>query len=482
MRLDELSARLGDGPAGAILAYEGGEVVRRSYAQLAEDVRSAAQGLRASGVVPGMRVGIRAPNSYRWLVVDLALIELHAISVAFTNDFDDRSPAALVERYGLGLLIEADGEHPGVHDAELEDDPDFGTPGLIFSTGSAGGVKGMVLDRRGVEANVDAFLDVAAPTPEDRVLLFLPISNFQQRLIYYTALWSGAELIVTDPRRLFRALKELQPTILVAPPMLYEGLARRFEPAPEPGAAAGSDEVRAALGGKVRLAITGMAPISRSTLELFDRNGLPLYETYGLIEAGTVAFNRPGAQRLGSVGRPIEGVEIEIGEESEIVVRKQYPVTRGYFECAAGEAERTYLADGWIATGDCGRLDEDGFLHLEGRRGETIVTPGGEKAHPEVLEARIDSSHDVEKSVVFADGGHGLAAVIVLREARDGARERIREHVERMNVSWPAMSIERLVFTETPFSRGNGQLRPNLKLDRRAIVRAYAPQPEALER
>jgi long-subunit acyl-CoA synthetase (AMP-forming) len=226
-----------------------------------------------------------------------------------------------------------------------------------------------------------------------------------------------------------------------------------------------------------------MAPTNRSTLELFAGVGLPLYETYGLIEAGTISFNRPDAQRLGSVGRLIPGVEIEIGEDSEIMVRKEHPVTHGYFECAEGEAERTYLADGWIATGDCGRIDDDGFLHLEGRRGEVIVTPGGEKAHPEALEAAIDRCADVGKSVVFDDDGRGLTAVIVLRDPEGGgARERIEEHVERMNVRWPAMSIERLVFTETPFSRENGQLRPNLKLDRRAISQAYSAEPETLER
>lgn len=483
MRLVDLPTRLTDGPAGSIISYEGGEIIRRSYAHLAEDVRATAEKLRGSGVVSGMRVGIRASNSYRWLVNDLALIELRAVSVAFTDDFDDHDPAVLAERYRLGLLLEGEEEHATALDAYLEDDPDFDTPGMIFSTGSAGGVKGMVLNRRGIEANVDAFTDVVAPTVADRVLLFLPISNFQQRLIYYTALWSGAELIVTDPQRLFRALKELQPTILVAPPMLYEGLAARCEEQTGSGASARYEDVRVTLGGKVRFAVTGMAPTSLSTLELFARMELPLYETYGLIEAGTIAFNRPGAQRLGSVGRPIPGVEIEIGEDAEIVVRKEHPVTQGYFECAEGEAERIYLADGRIATGDCGRFDDDGFLYLEGRRGEVIVTPGGEKAHPEVLEAEIDSCADAEKSVVFGDGGRGLVAVIVLRDPEDaGARERLEEHVERMNVRWPAMSIERLAFTETPFSRENGQLRPNLKLDRRAISQAYAAGLGARER
>jgi len=527
MRLTELPARLSRDPSGTIVAFERGKTVRRPYAELAQDVHAAADALRRWGVVAGMRVGVRAPNSYRWLVFDLALIELRAVSVAFTDDFSDWSPEALAERYGLGLLLvsrrgapqdgtqqpfvadvdgtDADNDGVTAIDADGEADPRFDTPGLIFSTGSSGGVKGMVLNRRGVEANVDAFSDVVAPTPADSVLLFLPISNFQQRLIYYTALWHGTDLIVADPTRLFRALKELQPTILVAPPMLYEGIAARLESLPgwkraaaragaailqavpsrdlrERGARLLFGEVYATLGGRMRFMVTGMAPTRRSTLALFAHMQLPLYETYGLIECGSVAFNRPGRQRLGSVGRPLAGVEVEIGEGSEIIVRKEHPVTRGYFQCAEGEAERTFLPDGRIATGDCGRIDGDGFLHIVGRRREMIVTPGGVKAHPEVLEAELDRSIDVEKSVVFG-GRRGLVAVIVPRNPQDaGARGRIEQHVERMNARKPAMSIERLIFGETPFSRENGQLRPNLKLDRRGIARAYEIEPEAVAR
>jgi long-chain acyl-CoA synthetase len=526
MRLVDLHARLSNSPSGAIVTFEGGKPIQRTYAQLGDDVQAAAAVLRRWGVVQGMRVGVRAPNCYQWLAFDLALIELRASSVAFTDDFTDWGPDALAERYGLGLLLvsrreasegraeqsfvayidgsDADNEGVTAIGAERDVDPDFDTPGLIFSTGSSGGVKGMILNRRGIEANVDAFSEVVAPTPADCVLLFLPISNFQQRLIYYTALWNGSDLIVTDPPRLFRTLKELHPTILVAPPMLYEGFAARFESLPgwkralaRAGAAAlralpsrelssrGSRllfaDVYAALGGRMRFMVTGMAPTSTSTLKLFTRMQLPLYETYGLIECGTVAFNRPGAKRLGSVGRPLVGVEVEIGEGSEILVRKEHPVTQGYFECAEGEAERTFLADGRIATGDCGRLDDDGFLHIVGRRREMIVTAGGEKAHPEVLEAELDRSADVEKSVVFGGGRHGLVAVIVLRDPQDaGARRRIEQHVDRMNVRRPALSIERLTFGETPFSRENGLLRPNLKLDRRRIAQAYAIELEAL--
>src|SRR6266850_4297325 len=113
MRLIDLPARLFSGPFGTIITFEGGKATRRTYAQLGEDVRAAAEALRGWGVVPGMRVGVRAPNCYQWLAFDLALIELRAVSVAFTDDFADWSPDELAKRYGLGLLLVSHKGTPG---------------------------------------------------------------------------------------------------------------------------------------------------------------------------------------------------------------------------------------------------------------------------------------------------------------------------------------------------------------------------------
>src|SRR5205807_6850097 len=175
--------------------------------------------------------------------------ELRALSVAFTDDFAGRSVDELIKKYSLSLLLvrgsekahknslqaEAiafiDAENDGIRAIDrpaAEADREFEHTGLIFSSGSSGKLKGIKLNRKGIEASVDAFTSAAEPHPGDCLLLFLPISNFQQRLMYYSALWYGFDLIVTDPTRLFRALKDLHPTILIAPPMLYEAFENRF--------------------------------------------------------------------------------------------------------------------------------------------------------------------------------------------------------------------------------------------------------------
>jgi long-chain acyl-CoA synthetase len=511
----------------AVLAFERGQVIRKTHADVLRDVRAAQDRLAAWGIRAGMRVGIRAPNSYEWMIHDLALIALRAVSLAFTDDFVGMPAADLCRKYGLSLLLVSscesqtmerteapvaclDGENGPVAPlarGEATSDPDFERPFLIFSSGSAGGVKGLVLNRRGIESSVEGFVQAAGPRHDDCLLLFLPMSNFQQRMMYYAALWYGFDIIVTDPPHVFRALKELHPTMLVAPPALYEAFEARF--ASLPGWKRRSAEITAeiigrlpvrrvrknlarvvfkdaydALGGRMRFLVTGMAPTRHSTLRLFERMQLPMAETYGLIECGSISLSVEPNKRLASVGRLLPGVEVQIAEDGELIVRREPTLAFGYFECANGEAERTFLGGNRIATGDIGRFDEDGYLYLTGRKKEIIFTAGGEKIHPEVVEAEIDACPDVAKSVVFrAPDAATLTAVIVPRNPEDSAaKRRIERFVDQMNGHAVERDVGAVLFAPEPFSRENGFLRPNLKPDRRRIAQHYAASVTAVNR
>ena len=519
--LRQMVARLPSTGGNEIVAYERGKVVRRDQATLRQDIAAARAQLTSWRIEPGSRVGIRAPSSYHWIVWDLAIFEHRAVSVAFTDDFAGVAPQALCERYGLSILLAGardpgagfvaavDGDNTGVAPfagaaaRPGDPDPDFEHPALIFSSGSAGGTKGMVLDRRGIEASIAAFAQALGPRADDRLLLFLPMSNFQQRLMYYAALWYGVDLLITEPPRLFHALKDLAPSILIAPPTLYEAIETRVSNLPRwkrvlataltavagilPGAVGRAlaravfKEVHAVFGPRMRIMVTGMAPIKRSTLRLFRRMQLPLFETYGLVECGSIALNVPGASRLGSVGKPLPGVRVELAGDGEIIVEKDHMVSVRYFEAAEGEQERTYLAPNRVATGDVGRLDGDGYLHLIGRKKEIIISPGGEKVHPEVIEAELDACSDVGKAVVFGDDGSAILSAVVLPKhpGDDAARRRIQAHIDAVNQRRTAMPIGRIVFTDVAFTRDNGLLRPNLKLDRKTIAARFRDEPAA---
>jgi long-chain acyl-CoA synthetase len=502
-----------------IVTFEKGQIVRRTHETVCADVAAACARLRSWGVQPGMRVGIWAGNCYEWIIYDVALLELRALSVAFTDDFAAMSADELIDKYSLSLLLVRatdqahkngrqsaavaflDAENDGIKAIDRswpQTDAEFETTGLIFSSGSSGKLKGLTLKRQGIEASVDAFTKVADPRPDDCLLLFLPISNFQQRLMTYAVLWYGVDVIVTDPARLFRALKDLHPTILIAPPVLYETFETRFFNLPawkkwaartlggiarwlpakslrEKFARVIFKDAYEALGGKMRFMVTGMAPIKRSALDLFKLMQLPLFETYGMIEFGGITLNFPGANRLGSVGRPLPGVRVELAADGEVIAVREHRIASDYFDCAEGESEKTFVAPDRVATGDVGRFDKDGYLYLIGRKKEMIVTAGGLKIHPEIPEAEIDACPDVARSVVFADADSpNLIAVVFPKNPQDeSAKARIQQFVDGIHERRPSIIVGRIIFTDLALSRENGFLRPNLKVDRKKIAQHF---------
>jgi long-subunit acyl-CoA synthetase (AMP-forming) len=472
-----------------------------------------------------MRVGLWGCNCYEWIIYELALIEVRALSVAFTDDFAGNTADQLIEKYGLSLLLLRasdevqkksagqssaiafmDATNDSIRAIEREAGPadwEFENIGMVFSSGSSGKLKGLALHRQGIEASVDAFTGVVSPQPDDCLLLFLPLSNFQQRLMYYSALWYGVDLIVADPSRLFRALKDLRPTILIAPPVLYETFEVRFFNIPKwkrltatalakaigkiPSRAARARLARKlfkdaydALGGRMRFMVTGMAPIKRSTLDLFQLMQLPLFETYGMTEFGGITLNYPGANKLGSVGRPLPGVSVELAPDGEVIAVRKYRMASRYFECAEGESEKTFISHDRVATGDVGRFDKDGYLYLIGRKREMIITTNGLKIHPEIPETEIDACPDVARSVVFADNHSPMLVAVVLprNPQDDSAKARIQEFVDKVNEHRPSLAVNRIIFTELAFSRENGFLRPNLKLDRKKIAESFLASAE----
>ncbi len=502
------------GRKSAIYVFERGKSTQYLHAGLFHDVTRVKDDLRRWGVKPGMRVGIYAPNSYHWLVHDLALIETGAISVPFTDDFAGAVNEALLEKYHIALLLTsksharlfpqapahvafldaANGEVAALDRMPPPDGDEADQHSLVFSSGSAGGLKGLVISRKGVEATLPPIQEALGMRPGDRLQLFLPMSNFQQRNMCYMALWYDFDIIITDYTQLFAAMKALDPTVLIAPPVLYQMMHAEFEKYPPlrrallrtaallPGAGLRRAAVEwlfrdfyAQFGKRMRLLVTGMAPIRRDIGRFFERLQLPLCESYGMVEAGSITFRTADSREYGSVGKVLKGASLEFTPEGEIIVRRQAPMTLRYFQCAPGENERTFLGPDRVATGDIGRLDGDGNLFLLGRKKELIVTAGGYKIHPEVIEQELNDCPDIAHSVIFLKPGAAqLSCVADLnRPETEGARERVKKYVAGLQSTRKAAQFVDVIFTDEPFSKENGMLRPNLKIDRKGIAARY---------
>jgi len=512
--------------SGSLWWLENGTRVGRRYSTLYQDVKEARQKLEQWGVSMGTRVGIYAPNSWRWLVHDLALIDIGAISVAFTDDFRNDISEDLLERHNLDLFLttkshakffpktaqnigfideDSDGAQilHRARPAPREDEADQLT--WAFSSGSSGGLKGLVISRRGVMATLPPILDSVGLSRGDCLLLFLPLSNFQQRYLCYGALMYDFDIALTDFTQLFGAIEKLHPTILLGPPVLYQmfhaehmGKPRRIRwwqdglgtilcaiPSMELRRRLGRrffGDFHAKFGPRTRMLITGMAPIRPNVLRLFERMQIPLSEAYGMVEVGVMTFKRGGLNDRRTVGLPVRDIKFSFGDDGEIFVHRRHPVTLRYFQCAEGENERTFIGPATIATGDLGRLDSHGRLVILGRKKEVIAMPSGEKIHPETIERELNTCPDVANSVVFMGHGPHLSCIVSLNNAQDiDAMARVRKLVSGLAARQSAARFMNVVFASEHFSRENGMLRPNMKIDRKKIIATYGANSDPLK-
>lgn len=519
MDLRSLTHRLHDLPGQSISYYEGRKAVRKSYPELLVDVDAVQERLRARGLQAGMRIGILADNCYEWILHDLALLHMGCVVVAFPpEEFASASFSELAGRYDLQLLLtrkkflrEAEqhewvGTLDGNDDQQLhlrrpantlELEPDVCN--LVFSSGTSGVPKCLKISKAGTEEWLASCGRKYTFRPDDSMIVVLPFSNYQQRLMVYLAIWHGFDLVLTDPARFLPALKDFRPTILAGPPAFYELLENRFRNLPNSkqrllltvGGLIRTltfgrlrrkllqtwfSPFHSVFGNRVRIMITGGAPTRHSTLELFARLGLPLYEVYGLGETGFIALNLPGANRPGSVGKPMFEGSVIIEDDGEIVVDYKVPLCLGYLGCDAETVSKTFLSSGRIATGDLGKFDSDGYLYITGRKKQVIITAAGYKLQPELLEREIEKSPDVSRAVIFGGGELTVLVALISLSGDDNSqtRQRVNIVIEKLNarVTTPSQ-IGRTVFTTTKFTTDNGLLTRNLKIDRQGIYERF---------
>ncbi|WKB53466.1 AMP-binding protein [Eleftheria terrae] len=489
MRFDDLLARLRGRTATTVcFVDEQGAETRKTLQELYCDTQALMERLAAAGLKEGCRIGIAAPSSYRWMVWDLACIGLGCVSVALPHEPLQEPAERLLARYQLTVLalpallpgeervldIDAASPWPRVSPRPQPHAP--GTHSLVFSSGTTGKTKGLIISRAGTEKLVTLYADAFGVRDGERCLTFLPFANYQQRMVYYFCLYYGVDFVYLPFPQLFAGLRKQRPTFMIAPPVFYETL-QNLALAVRPAAGmTTADRLAELLGGRIRYMITGMAPIKRATLDFFWRHGVLLYEAFGITEAGMVAWNKPGCVRLGTVGKPAEAGTVSLSEDGEVVVSRQALLSMGYFEASEEDLRSTFLSPQSVATGDIAEFDVDGFLHIVGRKKDAIVARNGEKFHPEPIESLLHADPRVTVAVLLgSDEAAGLTAVLGTRQVDDAqVTAELRAHVARINAGLPAhQQIRRIVFTDQDFSVENGLRTKNMKLNRRSIRAAF---------
>jgi long-chain acyl-CoA synthetase len=336
---------------------------------------------------------------------------------------------------------------------------------------------------------------------DDLRLNFLPLSHiFARTCDLYCWLTGGTRMAIAQSRDTVIAdCQAVQPTILNGVPHFYD---RVYRGLCERGLAGTPGAVRGALGGEIRVCCGGGAALPEHLFDYFHGQGVPLLQGYGLTESSPViTLSSPTAFRRGASGRPIGGIEVKIAPDGEILTRGPH-VMLGYYENPAATAE--VLKDGWLYTGDLGRLDDDNFLYITGRKKEILVTLGGKNIAPVFLESLLTQDPLILQALVVGDGRPCLGSLIVpnhdVLRTEIAARgidvqspaealghpqvlalyhERIRQRLSDVS---HYEQVQRFTLLPRAFSIEDGEMTAKLSLRRKIIEQHFAAEIESLYR
>jgi len=410
---------------------------------------------------------------------------------------------------------------------------------LIYTSGTTGPPKGVMLSHDNLSWTAKTAKEMNETQPDDCVLSYLPLSHIaEQMFTIHGAITTGASVYYAESiEKVPDNLKEVQPTLFFGVPRIWEKFHAKISE--RISAATGArkalvnfvmrvcsernallnagkspgfinnlkykianklvlSKLKPAIGlGRARVCVSGAAPISAEILEYMAGLDVVINEVYGQSEdTGPTSYNRPGQTKFGSVGPAFKGVTVKIADDGEILVQGPN-VFLGYYKDQ--EATDETLIDGWLHSGDLGKLDSEGFLHITGRKKEIIITAGGKNVAPKNIEAALKNHRLINEAVVIGDKRKFLSCLVTLDEeavetftSENGLDSRpyheqpkIAEEVERAFASVNAdlaqvEKVKKWTILPKNFTPETGELTPTLKVKRRVVNDMYSAEIEAM--
>jgi long-chain acyl-CoA synthetase len=413
---------------------------------------------------------------------------------------------------------------------------------IIYTSGTTGVSKGVMLTNGNLLTNSEDSVEALTLGENDMTLSFLPVAHsFERTAGHYSMMLGGGTIAYAEGLGQIAAnLLEVEPTILLVVPrvleVIYSRVMRQVESSPplrrrifQAAISAGSiaaeardhghpvpphiavamavfrrivfARIRAIFGRRLRCMVSGSAPLPVEINRLLAAAEVPIVEGYGLTEAApVVSCNLPGKNRVGTVGRPLRRVQLDIASDGELLVRGPN-VMKGYFN-RPDETREAIDANGWLHTGDIASIDAEGYIKITDRKKEIIVLSGGKNVSPAYVEGKLAQDKLILQACVFGDRRKHLAALLVpdfeamadeIRahnlegkphaEIADDAeiRKLFHQHIRAMNVQMS--DVEAIVdfrLLPTPFTQENGELTPSLKVRRRQVYAHYQAMIEEM--
>ncbi|HEX7334938.1 MAG TPA: long-chain fatty acid--CoA ligase [Pyrinomonadaceae bacterium] len=431
-------------------------------------------------------------------------------------------------------------QRPGAFEAYLQAVRPDDLATIIYTSGTTGEPKGVMLTHNNFMSNVISIGKGLPIGPTDVALSVLPLSHIFERDGFYVFCYCGVSVYYAASfDQVGENLREVAPTVMTAVPRLFEkvyhriikkGMAEKgykksiFMSSLAVGQRYGElkdkrkwisprlaikqklasklvfSKWREGVGGRLRYFVSGGAPLSPTLSYSFLAAGIPILQGYGATETCIVSANRPGNNRVGSVGIPFEGIEIKIADDGEILVRGPN-VMRGYY--GQPEATAAVLKDGWFYTGDVGHLEKDGQLYITDRKKDLFKLSNGKYVAPQLIESLLKESEFVSQVVVVGTGRKQPVALIVpewesLKQALSEAGEEASKDREALSKDPAAIKlvqrdvarltaeladyerIRRVALLPNEFTIDGGELTPTLKVKRKVIDERYGDLIEEL--
>jgi long-chain acyl-CoA synthetase len=406
---------------------------------------------------------------------------------------------------------------------------------LIYTSGTTGPPKAVMLSHGNLAWTATCAIDIAGLVSTDTSVSYLPLAHIaEQMFTIHAPITAGSQIFYAESlEKLKDNLCDVQPTIVFGVPRVWEkfysavstklkgatgakaklvawarGVGTRVTALRNRGQEPSGllaiqykvanklifSKLKPLLGlGNVRVCVSGAAPIATEVLEFFASLDVTIHEVYGQSEdCGPTTFNAPGNTRFGSVGPRVDGVEVKIAADDEVLVRGPN-VFQGYYKNQ--EATDETLIDGWLHSGDLGKFDGDGFLSIIGRKKDIIITAGGKNITPANIESTLKGHAMIAEAVVIGDRRKFLSALITLDEgeaARVGAGDSnlhedsavisaVEEGVEETNQNFARVEhIRKFTILPRNFTIESGELTPTSKIKRRIINESYSNEIEAM--
>ena len=539
-----------------------------SWSDAAQQVAALGSSLRRIGLQPGDRVALVSENRPEWLIADLGIMAAGCVTVPTYTTNTTRDHAHILGNSGaravvvssqklartlLPAVFNSDECHHviGIEDLRSGQVPDWVnvhhwaelTSGdadvaalresekrvgrndlacIIYTSGTGGAPRGVQQHHGAILHNLEGCTDIISTDFgwDDEVFLsFLPASHaYEHTGGQHFPIALGAQIYYAESlEKLAANIEEVQPTIMVVVPRLFEMLRARIIKSIESGGGfakyllhramkIGADKaagkfkpwdlpmdgllsltlrrkIRAKIGGRQKAWVSGGAPLNPEVGMFFESIGITFLQGYGQTEAAPViACNRPSAGiRLDTVGPPVKGCEVRIADDGEIMVRGEN-VMHGYWR--NDEETARVLRDGWLATGDVGHFDEKGRIKITDRKKDILVNDKGDNVSPQRIEGMLTLQPEIAQAMVYGDRRPHLVALLIPDPdvaSKADLHQRLQKAVDRVNADVSVTEkVRRFIVSNEAFSIDNEQLTPSMKIRRHVISKVYGEQLDAL--